>query len=148
MVVFKYLAFNVRKVLIPGLPQFLGPSIHVCCEAQEDSHDHSSHYHIILNRIFNTFSACEALEDTLGYDWLLVFLSSHLHHSTVVLALRLLLQMLSHPPAMTRFRDGTSGGGWLKHADAVLSNRMGMQLGGYKFFYFMKVYHWDSFEVV
>ena len=42
----------------------------------------------------------------LGYDWLLLFLQSHLHPRTIVLAMKLLIAfLLSSSNALTRFRD-------------------------------------------
>jgi hypothetical protein len=49
----------------------------------------------------------------LGFDWLMLFLQGHLHSSTVTLAFKLLVYMLSYPPLLARFREGT-GGAWLK----------------------------------
>ncbi len=65
----------------------------------------------------------------LGYDWLLLFLSAHLHQSTVVMTMRILVLMLSSPTAMNRFREGNAGGGWLDDTESVIQNRIGVVLG-------------------
>ena len=71
----------------------------------------------------------EEIQRVLGYDWLLLFMQAGLHPSTVILAMRMLVLMLALPAAMTRFREGTCGGGWLDETECVLQNRIGMVLG-------------------
>ena len=73
----------------------------------------------------------EEIQRVLGFDWLLLFAQGHIHPSTISLALRLLLTMLTHPVAMQRFREGSHCGGWLTEAESVLQNRIGMVLGTY-----------------
>ena len=65
----------------------------------------------------------------LGFDWLLLFMQSHVHHSTVILTMRILILMLSNTNAMTKFREGTAGGGWLSDTECVVDNRIGAILG-------------------
>lgn len=66
---------------------------------------------------------------TLGFDWLLMFMEEHLHSTTVTVALRILVVLLSIQPILNRFREGLSGGGWLDHTDSVLTNKIGTVLG-------------------
>ena len=65
----------------------------------------------------------------LGYDWLLLVIQSHVHATTVIMGLRILVTMLHNQSAISKFRDGSYGGGWLDHTEAVLQNRMGVVLG-------------------
>ncbi|XP_023814561.1 WD repeat and FYVE domain-containing protein 3 isoform X4 [Oryzias latipes] len=73
--------------------------------------------------------ACEELVRTLGFDWLLMFMEEHLHSSTVTVALWILVVLLSNQSILNRFKEGLSGGGWLDHTDAVLTNKIGTVLG-------------------
>ncbi|XP_038062031.1 WD repeat and FYVE domain-containing protein 3-like isoform X2 [Patiria miniata] len=90
---------------------------------------------VILKLLFtpNTHNAspsmCEEILKILGYDWLLLFLQSHVHATTVIMGLRILVTMLYSQSAISKFRDGTFGGGWLDKTEAVLQNRMGVVLG-------------------
>ncbi|KAL3875787.1 hypothetical protein ACJMK2_033704 [Sinanodonta woodiana] len=63
---------------------------------------------------------CEDLERVLGFDWLLLFIQGHLHNSTIIRALKLLVTLLKNSQAMSRFREGSHGGSWLKDTDTVL----------------------------
>ncbi|XP_023085965.1 WD repeat- and FYVE domain-containing protein 4 isoform X2 [Piliocolobus tephrosceles] len=62
----------------------------------------------------------------LGPDWFLLLLQGHLHASTTVLALKLLLHFLASPSLRTRFRDGLCAGSWVEHStegvDIVMDN--------------------------
>ncbi|XP_071808138.1 WD repeat and FYVE domain-containing protein 3-like isoform X3 [Asterias amurensis] len=74
-------------------------------------------------------SICEEVQKVLGYDWLLLVIQSHVHATTVIMGLRILVTMLHNQSAISKFRDGSYGGGWLDHTEAVLQNRMGVVLG-------------------
>uniref|UniRef100_A0A8W4FRG3 WDFY family member 4 n=1 Tax=Sus scrofa TaxID=9823 RepID=A0A8W4FRG3_PIG len=52
----------------------------------------------------------------LGPDWFLLFVQGHLHPSTVVLGLKLLLHFLSSPSLLGRFKDGLSAGSWVERS--------------------------------
>ena len=65
----------------------------------------------------------------IGFDWLLVFLQSHVHQSTVILAMSILLRLLQQPTLLQCFRDGSSASGWLTDAECVTENRVGVLLG-------------------
>ncbi|KFO33980.1 WD repeat- and FYVE domain-containing protein 4 [Fukomys damarensis] len=53
---------------------------------------------------------------SLGPDWFLLLLQGHLHPSTTVLALKLLLHFLSSPSLRARFKDGLSVGSWVERS--------------------------------
>ena len=62
-------------------------------------------------------------------------MQGHVHPSTVILALRILLALLHNQAAISKFREGQYGGGWLDQTEPVLHNRIGVVLG--KEFLFM-----------
>ena len=66
-------------------------------------------------------SFADAIQETLGFDWLLLFLQAHLHNTTVVRATRILVTMLSSTPALNRFREGLGSGNWLDGTDIMLN---------------------------
>lgn len=72
---------------------------------------------------------CEEVQKVLGYDWLLLFMQGHVHSSSMILALRILLVMFQNPGAIEKFREGSSGGGWLSGTEPVLKQHVGVMLG-------------------
>ncbi|XP_059163899.1 WD repeat and FYVE domain-containing protein 3-like isoform X2 [Physella acuta] len=72
---------------------------------------------------------CDDIAKRLGYDWLLLFMQSHIHSSSVVLALRILLVMFRNNDNVKRFREGSYGGGWMGGTELVLKNQMSVMLG-------------------
>lgn len=65
----------------------------------------------------------DILIPNLGYDWLMLFIQSHLHKSTVILAVEILLSILSHnTDCMTKFREGQLCGGWLDNTQQILDD--------------------------
>jgi hypothetical protein len=65
----------------------------------------------------------------LGLDWPLLFLQQHLHPTTVVWGLRLLVVLCSVPTLLIKFKEGICTGGWLQDTELVLQNKMGVVLG-------------------
>nr|XP_014697031.2 LOW QUALITY PROTEIN: WD repeat- and FYVE domain-containing protein 4 [Equus asinus] len=63
---------------------------------------------------------------TLGPDWFLLLVQGHLHPSTTVLGLKLLLHFLSSSSLRGRFKDGLSVGSWVERSsegvDIVMDN--------------------------
>ena len=72
---------------------------------------------------------CEDLQRVVGFDWLMVFLQSYVHQSTVVIAVSILVRMLQHQTLLQCFRDGSSASGWLTDTECVVQNRVGVLLG-------------------
>ncbi|XP_063969658.1 WD repeat and FYVE domain-containing protein 3-like isoform X2 [Lytechinus pictus] len=72
---------------------------------------------------------CDEVQRVLGFDWLLLFLQGHLHPTTAIIALRILIAMLNNQTTINKFREGTTGGGWLDQTEPVLHNRMKVVLG-------------------
>ncbi|KAJ8966192.1 hypothetical protein NQ317_015412 [Molorchus minor] len=71
----------------------------------------------------------EEIAKTLGFDWLLLFMQPHLHSSTVIWAVRMLVAVCSSPSLLSRFREGSSNGGWLRYTEQVSHNKMAVVLG-------------------
>ncbi|GLG99384.1 Neurobeachin [Gryllus bimaculatus] len=71
---------------------------------------------------------CEEVVQVLGLDWVLLYLQGHLHPSTVVWGLRILVVLCSCPSLIQKFREGSSNGGWLQDTELVLQNKMGVVL--------------------
>ncbi|XP_051474966.1 WD repeat- and FYVE domain-containing protein 4 [Apus apus] len=66
----------------------------------------------------------EKLEETflaLGPDWFLLFIQSHLHSSTVVLGINLLLCFLHNRLLLNKFKEGIVAGRWLENSSVGLS---------------------------
>ncbi|XP_052816149.1 WD repeat and FYVE domain-containing protein 3-like isoform X4 [Mya arenaria] len=78
-------------------------------------------------------SFCEELQRVLGFDWILMFLQSHVHATTVIRALKILLVMFRNPTVCARFRDGQVqyGGGWLKDTELILKQQIGASMLGF-----------------
>ncbi|KAL8186648.1 UNVERIFIED_CONTAM: hypothetical protein K2H54_003424 [Gekko kuhli] len=69
-------------------------------------------------------SPCRMQEDVfqaLGPDWFLMFVQSHVHVSTAVLVVRLLLHFLHNRPLLCRFKEGMAAGLWLENSSRGLS---------------------------
>ncbi|KAJ4438847.1 hypothetical protein ANN_14800 [Periplaneta americana] len=71
---------------------------------------------------------CDEVTQVLGLDWVLLFLQGHLHPTTVVWGLRILVVLCSCPPLLQKFREGSSNGGWLRDTELVLQNKMAVVL--------------------
>ena len=56
-------------------------------------------------------------------------MQSHLHPTTVISALHILVTILRNSINVTRFREGNFGGGWLGDTESVLKNQMAAMLG-------------------
>lgn len=78
---------------------------------------------------------CEETVQVLGMDWPLLFLQSHIHPSTVVWGLRILVVLGSIPTLLQKFREGLCNGGWLQDTELVLHNKLGVVLGMYCYSY-------------
>ncbi|XP_050700499.1 WD repeat and FYVE domain-containing protein 3-like isoform X2 [Eriocheir sinensis] len=88
---------------------------------------HSLLYNSNKNTIHLGF--CEEVVKVLGLDWVLLFAQGHLHPSTVLIALRMLVALLSNASILQKFRDATQNGGWMTDAHQVTSNKSGQFLG-------------------
>lgn len=80
-----------------------------------------SYIHVSLKTCFRITNQ---LIPILGFDWVLVFMQSHLHKTTIVIALDILLCLIRSSEFFTRFRDGVTCGGWLENSQELLEDRM------------------------
>lgn len=78
-------------------------------------------FHMTTKRNQICCSFADALQETLGFDWVLLFIQAHLHNNTVVRATRILVTMLSSTPALNRFREGLGSGNWLDGTEIMLN---------------------------
>ncbi|XP_046392591.1 WD repeat and FYVE domain-containing protein 3 isoform X2 [Ischnura elegans] len=60
---------------------------------------------------------CDEVSKVLGFDWVLLFLQGHLHATTVVWGLRVLVALCSLPNLLQKFREASGNGGWLRDTD-------------------------------
>ncbi|XP_064125927.1 WD repeat- and FYVE domain-containing protein 4 isoform X4 [Loxodonta africana] len=79
----------------------------------------SHHLHLSSEKKEETFLS-------LGPDWFLLLVQGHLHPSTTVLGLKLLLHFLSNPTLRGRFREGMPAGSWVENStvavDIIMNN--------------------------
>jgi len=75
----------------------------------------------------------DALQETLGFDWLMLFINPHIHKTTVVRATRILVTMLGSPVALERFKEGLNNGGWLTGTEMMLIKTPYVVAGTYSF---------------
>lgn len=75
------------------------------------------------------FRFCETVIKCLGYDWVLLFIQEHLHHTTIIWGLKILAVLLSHQHLLQIFKESSVNGGWVAETDAVLNSRMDVALG-------------------
>lgn len=76
-----------------------------------------------------SMAVCDEISRILGFDWLLLFMQPNLHPSTVVWAMRIIIVLGSIPALLSRFREGSANGGWLRHTELVSQNKMAVMLG-------------------
>uniref|UniRef100_A0A182QR41 WD repeat and FYVE domain-containing protein 3 n=1 Tax=Anopheles farauti TaxID=69004 RepID=A0A182QR41_9DIPT len=77
------------------------------------------------NNVIN-WRFCDELSRVLGLEWVLLLMQPHLHYSTMIWALRLLVVMLTREPVLARFREGkTTIGeeGYLKNTEIIMQSR-------------------------
>ncbi|KAL7045563.1 hypothetical protein ACKWTF_002261 [Chironomus riparius] len=81
--------------------------------------------HSLLFTIRNTVNAiiCDEISKILGLDWILLFMQPHIHPSTVVWSMRILVVLLANETLMTRFREGTMNGGYLRNTELISQNK-------------------------
>ena len=58
-----------------------------------------------------------------------MFLQGHLHSTTVIQALKILILLFKNSTTVSKFRDGVCGGGWLKDTEMIRKQQMGSGVG-------------------
>ena len=69
----------------------------------------------------------------LGFDWLLLFLGSNVHKTSVIRGVRILFKILKHPEALNTFHSGISNGSWLQGYDAITTSKSNVAAGNISF---------------
>lgn len=67
---------------------------------------------------------CDDISKTLGMDWLLLFMQPHVHFTTVIIAVRILVVVCANESFLSRFRDATHNGGYLRFTEMVSQRKM------------------------
>ncbi|KAK9884773.1 hypothetical protein WA026_009003 [Henosepilachna vigintioctopunctata] len=152
----KQILFSLLSVLLSGQPrqsdlliygQFLCSTLppssspgekHLSLKELSSENSSESESIILRNRCLGLLhsmifvqrnAVSEEICKTLGFDWILLFMQPHLHASTVVWGLRILVAMCANPTLMNRFREGSCNGGWLRNIELVTHNKMAVVLG-------------------
>lgn len=86
--------------------------------------------HTLLFTSRNTVNThlCDDISRILGMDWILLLLQPQVHASTIIFGLRILVVLCANETLISRFREGTQNGGYLKFTEQV-SQRNGLVLG-------------------
>ena len=81
--------------------------------------------HSLLFTIRNTVNAiiCDEISKILGLDWILLFMQPHMHSSSVVWGMRILVVLLANETLITRFREGNFNGGYLRNTELISQNK-------------------------
>lgn len=81
--------------------------------------------HSLLFTMKNTVNStiCGEISRVLGHDWILLFMQPHMHSSTVIWSMRILVVLLANDTLITRFREGTSNGGYLRNTELISQNK-------------------------
>lgn len=81
--------------------------------------------HSLLFTIKNTVNAaiCGEISRVLGHDWILLFMQPHMHSSTVVWSMRILVVLLANETLISRFREGIANGGYLRNTELISQNK-------------------------
>ena len=75
------------------------------------------------------FRFAEQLYNTLGFDWLLLFLGAKVHKATVLRAIRMLFKILSDSSALSNFQNGVANGFWLLGSEALTAKKATIAAG-------------------
>ncbi|KAH8377111.1 hypothetical protein KR093_003521 [Drosophila rubida] len=67
---------------------------------------------------------CDDISKTLGMDWLLLFMQPHVHFTTVIIAVRILVVICANESFLVRFRDATHNGGYLRFTEMVSQRKL------------------------
>ncbi|ALC38357.1 bchs [Drosophila busckii] len=67
---------------------------------------------------------CDDISKTLGMDWLLLFMQPHVHFTTVIISVRILVVVCANESFLVRFRDATHNGGYLRFTEMVSQRKM------------------------
>lgn len=77
------------------------------------------HSLLFTNRNTVNHIVCEDISRILGMDWILLFLQPHVHSSSVILGMRILVVLCANETLIGRFKDGVNNGGYLRYTEFV-----------------------------
>lgn len=80
--------------------------------------------HCLLFTNRNTVNSiiCDDISRILGLDWVLLFLQQQVHSTTVILGLRILVVLCASETLISRFRDASQNGGYLRYTEFISQN--------------------------
>uniref|UniRef100_A0A1A9X279 WD repeat and FYVE domain-containing protein 3 n=1 Tax=Glossina brevipalpis TaxID=37001 RepID=A0A1A9X279_9MUSC len=120
-----------RSLILPSMKPSTNPS---AATAEHDSIAQNiylrnrclSLLHGLLFTSRNTvnYIICDDISKTLGMDWLLLFMQPHVHFTTVIIAVRILVVICANESFLVRFRDSTHNGGYLRFTEMVSQKKM------------------------
>lgn len=77
---------------------------------------------------------CDDFVRVLGFDWILLFMQSNVHSSTIIWTYKILATLCSVPTLMVKFREASSNGGWLLNTELLQNNKANLMLSNnYKY---------------
>lgn len=82
-----------------------------------------------------SFRFCDDLVRVLGFDWILLFMQSNIHRSSIIWSYKILTTLCSVPSLMVKFREASSNGGWLLNTELLQNNRSNLMLSNYSYKY-------------
>lgn len=87
--------------------------------------------HSLLFTNRNTVSniICDDISRILGLDWVLLFMQPQVHKSTVIVGLRILVVMCASETLISRFRDASQNGGYLRYTEFISQQNNNLVLG-------------------
>uniref|UniRef100_A0A1B0A860 WD repeat and FYVE domain-containing protein 3 n=1 Tax=Glossina pallidipes TaxID=7398 RepID=A0A1B0A860_GLOPL len=120
-----------RSLILPSMKPSANPS---AATAEHDSIAQNiylrnrclSLLHGLLFTSRNTvnYIICDDISKTLGMDWLLLFMQTHVHFTTVIIAVRILVVICANESFLVRFRDSTHNGGYLRFTEMVSQKKI------------------------
>lgn len=69
----------------------------------------------------------------LGFDWVLLFMQSSIHSSSVIWAYKILATLCSVPTLMVKFREASNNGGWLLNTEILQNNKANLMLSKFTY---------------
>lgn len=113
-----------KFLIIPSSTQSEGVSVEIHNIMLRNRCLRLLHGLLFTSRHTVNYVICDDISKTLGLDWLLLFMQSNLHYSTVVLAMRILVITCANESFLIRFRDTTHNGGYLRYTELVSQKKV------------------------
>jgi len=75
-----------------------------------------------------SYRFCDDLVRVLGFDWILLFMQSNIHSSSIIWTYKILTTLCSVPSLLVKFREASSNGGWLLNTELLQNNKANLML--------------------